>query len=235
MRIQFGKQKDIAAFRLEPLTPIVPLSGFTCPIEEYNEYLHNDAFRSQNDHIARTAQECLAPLRYLNLVMFLKTKRFSAMPASSFFVVLVYILRINRETIEKLPSFYRLIIQEFLDPGEVMPPERHPVTDNHYRHPDGLVVGNSRKFLGCRINGKDTEIGSQLARSLDRFIGAYRGAPTDTGDNLHIGVGLQEGLGFGHAFNGIDGTALGHDFRVWGKFLKGIHNTVPLPRSSSTC
>jgi ribosomal protein S18 acetylase RimI-like enzyme len=54
MRIQFGKQKDIAAFRLEPLTPTVPLSGFTCLIEEYNEYLHNDALRSQSDHIART-------------------------------------------------------------------------------------------------------------------------------------------------------------------------------------
>jgi hypothetical protein len=54
MRIQFGKQKDSAAFRLEPLTPTVPLSGFTCPIEEYNEYLHHDSLRSQNDHIART-------------------------------------------------------------------------------------------------------------------------------------------------------------------------------------
>jgi hypothetical protein len=54
MRIQFGKEKDSAAFRLEPLAPAVSLSGFICPIEEYNEYLHHDAFRSQNDHIART-------------------------------------------------------------------------------------------------------------------------------------------------------------------------------------
>jgi hypothetical protein len=54
MRIQFGKEKDIAAFRLEPLTPTAPVSGFTCPLEEYNEYLHNDALRSQTDHIART-------------------------------------------------------------------------------------------------------------------------------------------------------------------------------------
>jgi hypothetical protein len=54
MRIQFGKQKDSAAFRLEPLTSTIPLSGFICLIEEYNEYLYNDALRSQNDHIART-------------------------------------------------------------------------------------------------------------------------------------------------------------------------------------
>jgi hypothetical protein len=39
MRIQFGKEKDIAVFRLESLTPTVPLPGFTYPIEEYNEYL----------------------------------------------------------------------------------------------------------------------------------------------------------------------------------------------------
>jgi hypothetical protein len=43
MRIQFGKQKDSAVFRLEPLASTIPLSGFTCPIEEYNEYLYNDA------------------------------------------------------------------------------------------------------------------------------------------------------------------------------------------------
>jgi hypothetical protein len=54
MRIQFGKEKDSAAFRLEPLTPTISLSGFICPIEEYNEYLHYDALRSQSDHIART-------------------------------------------------------------------------------------------------------------------------------------------------------------------------------------
>jgi hypothetical protein len=54
MRIQFGTEKDSAAFRLESLTSTIPLSGFTCPIEEYNEYLHYDALRSQSDHIART-------------------------------------------------------------------------------------------------------------------------------------------------------------------------------------
>jgi hypothetical protein len=54
MRIQFGKQKDSTAFRLEPLISTVPLSGFICSIEEYNECLYYDALRSQNDHIART-------------------------------------------------------------------------------------------------------------------------------------------------------------------------------------
>jgi len=54
MRIQFGKKEGITLFRLEPLTSSISLSGFSCPIEEYNEYLRNDALRSQNDHIART-------------------------------------------------------------------------------------------------------------------------------------------------------------------------------------
>jgi hypothetical protein len=54
MRIQFGRKEDIAAFRLEPLTASVSSTGFTCPVEEYNEYLREDALRSQNDHIART-------------------------------------------------------------------------------------------------------------------------------------------------------------------------------------
>jgi hypothetical protein len=54
MRIQFGKKEGITLFRLEPLTSSTILSGFSCPIEEYNEYLINDALRSQNDHITRT-------------------------------------------------------------------------------------------------------------------------------------------------------------------------------------
>ena len=54
MRIQFGKKEGITLFRLEPLTPSIILSGFSCSVEEYNEYLRNDALRSQNDHIART-------------------------------------------------------------------------------------------------------------------------------------------------------------------------------------
>jgi GNAT superfamily N-acetyltransferase len=39
---------------LDPLTHSISLSHFGCPIEEYNEYLCDDALRSQNDHIART-------------------------------------------------------------------------------------------------------------------------------------------------------------------------------------
>jgi GNAT superfamily N-acetyltransferase len=54
MRIQFGKKEGITLFRLEPLTSTTNLSGFSCPVEEYSEYLYNDALRSQNDHIART-------------------------------------------------------------------------------------------------------------------------------------------------------------------------------------
>jgi len=54
MRIQFGKKEGITLFKLEPLTSSTILSSFSCPVEEYNEYLINDALYSQNDHIART-------------------------------------------------------------------------------------------------------------------------------------------------------------------------------------
>jgi GNAT superfamily N-acetyltransferase len=54
VRIQFGKKEIIRLFRLEPLTPSIILSQFSCPVDEYNEYLCKDALRSQNDHIART-------------------------------------------------------------------------------------------------------------------------------------------------------------------------------------
>jgi GNAT superfamily N-acetyltransferase len=54
MRAQFGKTKDSIAFRLEPLVAPVNLAGFSCHIEEYSEWLRQDALRSQNDHIART-------------------------------------------------------------------------------------------------------------------------------------------------------------------------------------
>jgi len=54
MRIQFGKKECLKLFRLEPLTSSITLSAFSCSVEEYNEYLQNDALRSQNDHIART-------------------------------------------------------------------------------------------------------------------------------------------------------------------------------------
>ena len=54
MRTQFGKKEHSAAFKLELLTVSISLEGFSCSIEEYNEYLLKDAFRSQNDHIALT-------------------------------------------------------------------------------------------------------------------------------------------------------------------------------------
>ena len=54
MRIQFGKKESAILFKLEPLVSSIDLSGFSCPVDEYNEYLYKDALRSQNDHIART-------------------------------------------------------------------------------------------------------------------------------------------------------------------------------------
>jgi hypothetical protein len=54
VRVQFGKKEDLLLFKLVPLTPLIILSGFSCPVEEYNDYLYNDALRSQNDHIAKT-------------------------------------------------------------------------------------------------------------------------------------------------------------------------------------
>jgi ribosomal protein S18 acetylase RimI-like enzyme len=41
-------------FYLEQLSQTAPLTGFSCPIEEYTDYLLEDAFRSQKDHVALT-------------------------------------------------------------------------------------------------------------------------------------------------------------------------------------
>ena len=72
MLIQFGKKEHGAAFKLEMLTASMPLEGFSCSIEEYNEYLLKDAFRSQNDHIALTwllrEQATGAIVAYLSLI-----------------------------------------------------------------------------------------------------------------------------------------------------------------------
>jgi len=54
MRIQYGEENGIMLFKLVPLTPSIDLSRFSCPVDEYNDYLYKDALRSQNDHIART-------------------------------------------------------------------------------------------------------------------------------------------------------------------------------------
>jgi hypothetical protein len=54
MRTQFGKKEHFSTFNLEPLTASMPLDSFFCRIEEYNDYLFEDALRSRNDHIALT-------------------------------------------------------------------------------------------------------------------------------------------------------------------------------------
>jgi GNAT superfamily N-acetyltransferase len=41
-------------FYLEPFTPKEMVVSFKCPIDEYNEWLFQDAIRSQKDHIAKT-------------------------------------------------------------------------------------------------------------------------------------------------------------------------------------
>ena len=41
-------------FYVEQLSPNASLDSFSCKIIEYNKYLHEDALRSQNDHIALT-------------------------------------------------------------------------------------------------------------------------------------------------------------------------------------
>jgi len=41
-------------FYFEQLSPNAPLDSFSCFINEYNDYLFQDALRSQNDHVALT-------------------------------------------------------------------------------------------------------------------------------------------------------------------------------------
>jgi ribosomal protein S18 acetylase RimI-like enzyme len=45
---------DKRLFSLEQLTQETRLDSFSCPIEEYNEYLFQEALRSQNDQMALT-------------------------------------------------------------------------------------------------------------------------------------------------------------------------------------
>ena len=54
MRILFGKKEHFNLFSLEQLTPSVSFDNFSCQIEEYNNYLRNDALRSQKDRVALT-------------------------------------------------------------------------------------------------------------------------------------------------------------------------------------
>jgi hypothetical protein len=53
-RIAISHRNGDTYFYLEQLSPNTPVGGFSCPIEEYTEYLLKDALRSQNDHIALT-------------------------------------------------------------------------------------------------------------------------------------------------------------------------------------
>jgi hypothetical protein len=54
IHIRFGSKESLLLFKLMPLTSSISLDKFTCSVDEYNEYLHKDVLRSQNDHIART-------------------------------------------------------------------------------------------------------------------------------------------------------------------------------------
>jgi ribosomal protein S18 acetylase RimI-like enzyme len=53
-RIAVNDAKGHSLFYLEQCSPAAPISRFSCPIDEYNEYLTQDALRSQKDHVALT-------------------------------------------------------------------------------------------------------------------------------------------------------------------------------------
>ena len=52
--ITINLQNGDTYFYLEQLAPNTSLDGFSCIINEYNDYLFRDALRSQNDHVALT-------------------------------------------------------------------------------------------------------------------------------------------------------------------------------------
>jgi len=52
--VSINLQNGDIYFYLEQLSPDAPLDGFSCFINEYNDYLFQDALRSQNDHVALT-------------------------------------------------------------------------------------------------------------------------------------------------------------------------------------
>jgi len=53
-RISISHKNGSTLFYFEQLQPSVPLDSFSCFVAEYNDYLFEDALRSQNDHIALT-------------------------------------------------------------------------------------------------------------------------------------------------------------------------------------
>jgi len=52
--ITINHQNGGALFYIDQLEPNTLLDSFSCSIVEYNDYLYNDALRSQNDHISLT-------------------------------------------------------------------------------------------------------------------------------------------------------------------------------------
>jgi ribosomal protein S18 acetylase RimI-like enzyme len=53
-RITVSDAKGHSLFYLEQCSPAAPIGQFSCSIDEYNEYLTQDALRSQKDHVALT-------------------------------------------------------------------------------------------------------------------------------------------------------------------------------------
>jgi len=53
-QIKVNIQNGDRFFYFEQLTPKTKLDGFSCSINEYNDYLFNDALCSQDDHVALT-------------------------------------------------------------------------------------------------------------------------------------------------------------------------------------
>jgi hypothetical protein len=52
--VKFSKTAGSVHFRLEQLVSDAPVGVFSCSVAEYDEYLHKDALRSRDDHIALT-------------------------------------------------------------------------------------------------------------------------------------------------------------------------------------
>jgi ribosomal protein S18 acetylase RimI-like enzyme len=70
--IKINLQNGDKLFYLEQLSSATRLAGFSCSIAEYNNYLYNDALRSQNDHVALTwllrERETNVIISYMSLI-----------------------------------------------------------------------------------------------------------------------------------------------------------------------
>ena len=73
MRQSFDKTSRSDSFKFEVLSLSSSCAGFDCSIPEYNDYLNNDALRSQNDHIALTwllvEKSTSKVVSYMSLIM----------------------------------------------------------------------------------------------------------------------------------------------------------------------